>query len=58
MTEKYVHRKNIEHFRKLLAETLDPASRAMIEKLLAEETAKDEIPLNDCGPSPPDDATI
>ena len=57
MTEKFVHRKNIEHFRKLLAESSDPTSRAMIQKLLDEETAKDEILVGDGGRPQPDDET-
>lgn len=35
--ERFVHRKNIEHYRKLLAETTDEAQRQKLLKLLAEE---------------------
>jgi hypothetical protein len=37
---KNIARLNIEHYRRLLAAETDPAKRAMIEKLLAEEEAK------------------
>ena len=39
--ERFVHRQNIERFRRLLAETVDEAERRRILKLLAEEEAKD-----------------
>jgi hypothetical protein len=35
--EKFVHRQNIERYRKLLRETEDPEKRQQIAKLLAEE---------------------
>lgn len=37
--EKFIHRENIERYRKLLAQTTDETERRMIEKLLAEEEA-------------------
>ena len=37
---RYIIRHNIEHYRKLAIETADPAKRAVINKLLAEEEAK------------------
>jgi hypothetical protein len=37
----FVHRKNIEHYRKLLAQTANDGDRTLLEKLLAEEEAKD-----------------
>ncbi len=38
--DRSVARLNIEHFKKRLAGTLDPAERQTIEHLLAEEEAK------------------
>jgi len=38
---EYVHRLNIEHFGRLLLSETDPATRRMIERLLADEKAKD-----------------
>lgn len=45
--DKFIHRQNLVHYRKLLAESeLDPSHDedryAMLLKLLAEEIAKDE----------------
>lgn len=40
-TEKFVHRANLERLRRLLAETRDEAQRRQIEKLIAEEEAKE-----------------
>ena len=42
--ENFVHRENIEHYKKILEFTTNPADRAMILKLLAEETAKEPPP--------------
>lgn len=39
--ERFVRRHNLEHFRKLLAETTDEAKRQQLLKLLAEEEAKE-----------------
>jgi hypothetical protein len=40
----FIHRKNIAHYRELLADDrLDEAGRAYVEKLLAEEEAKDRL---------------
>jgi hypothetical protein len=39
--EGFVHRQNLEHYRKLLAETTDEAQRRMLLKLIAEEDAKE-----------------
>lgn len=38
--QNFIHRKNLENFRKRLAETRDKAEREQILKLLAEEEAK------------------
>jgi hypothetical protein len=39
--ERFVHRANLEHFRRLLAQTTDEAQRRKLEKLIAEEEAKE-----------------
>jgi hypothetical protein len=36
----FVSRKNIEHYRKLLAQTANDGDRTLLEKLLADEEAK------------------
>ena len=38
----FVHRMNLEHFRRLLAESKDEAQRQILMKLLADEEAKDD----------------
>jgi hypothetical protein len=38
--EKFVHRANLEHLKRLLVETKDDLQRRQIEKLIAEEEAK------------------
>jgi hypothetical protein len=42
--QSFVHRKNLEHFRKLLAQTTDEVERRTLLKLLSEERAKDKAP--------------
>lgn len=42
--QSFVHRKNLEHFRNLLAQTTDEAKRRVLLKLLNEESAKDKAP--------------
>jgi hypothetical protein len=42
--QSFVHRKNLEHFRKLLMQTTDEAERRTLLKLLTEEKAKDKAP--------------
>ena len=39
--EQFIRRQNIEHYRKLLAQTTDEAQRQMLLRLLADEEAKD-----------------
>ena len=39
--EQFIHRQNIEHYRRLLSETEDETRRQQIAKLLAEEEAKE-----------------
>jgi len=39
--ERFVHRQNLERFRKQLAEAKDQKTREMLAKLLADEEAKD-----------------
>ena len=42
MLEEFVRRKNVEHYRKLLStDGLDQIERKYVEKLLADEEAKD-----------------
>jgi hypothetical protein len=38
--QDFIHRKNLEMYRRLLAETKDEEQRRQLEKLLAEEAAK------------------
>jgi hypothetical protein len=40
--ERFIHRENLEHYRKLLAQTATDERRQQILKLLAEEQAKDQ----------------
>lgn len=39
--QDFIHQKNLENYRRLLAGKLDDAERVLILKLLAEEKAKD-----------------
>ena len=39
--DKFIHRHNLENYRKQLAETKDEAQRRGLMKLVAEEEAKD-----------------
>lgn len=45
--ERFVHRANLEHLRRLLHDTTDQAERRRIEKLIAEEEAKFPPPSKD-----------
>jgi hypothetical protein len=40
--ERFIHRENLEHYRKLLTQSTDEGRREQILKLLAEEEAKDQ----------------
>jgi len=40
--DEFIHRENVAHFKKLIAEAKDDIRREMLMKLLAEEEAKDE----------------
>jgi hypothetical protein len=42
--QEFIHRKNLENYRKLLAETEDDAERSRIQKLLTEEEANEAPP--------------
>ena len=42
--DRFVHRANLEHFRRLLAQPTDAAQRRQLEKLIAEEEAKEASP--------------
>ena len=47
MLEEFIRRKNVEHYRKLLsADGLDQIERKYVEKLLADEAAKDRAPAH------------
>jgi hypothetical protein len=39
-----IHRKNLEHFRDLLAQSVDEAERRMLLSLIKKEEAKDKPP--------------
>jgi hypothetical protein len=39
--EEFIHRQNLEHYRKQRAETTDEARRRLLEKLLAEEEVRE-----------------
>ena len=41
--EQFIHRANIERYRRLLAQASDEAEGQRIAKLLAEEEAKDSV---------------
>ena len=42
--QNFVHRKNLEHYRELLAQTTDEAQRRILLELLKDERAKDKAP--------------
>ncbi len=42
--ERFIHRQNLERYRKLLTQVTDERQRRQILKLIAEEEAKDEPP--------------
>jgi hypothetical protein len=53
--DRFIHRQNLQHYRKLLSQTTDEAQRVQLLKLLAEEEAKDlSAAQNDDGKSPQD----
>ena len=39
--QSFIHRKNLENFRRQITETKDEAERSQLQKLLAEEEAKE-----------------
>ena len=43
--ERFIHRENLEHYRRLLAQSANGEQRQQILKLLAEEEAKDQQQL-------------
>ena len=43
--ECFIHRENLEHYRRLLAQSANGEQRQQILKLLAEEEAKDQQQL-------------
>ena len=42
--QSFIHRKNLEHYRKLIAQTTNDEDRQTLLKLLADEEAKDKPP--------------
>ena len=44
--QEFVHRKNLENYRMLLANELDETRREVLQRLLAEEEAKELPPLH------------
>jgi hypothetical protein len=50
--QDFVHRKNLEHYRKLLASVSDGAERELLLTLLAEEEAKEQPPTTALGRDP------
>lgn len=44
--QDFVHQKNLEHYRKLLAQTTDEAERRILLRLLKVESAKEKAPTN------------
>jgi len=42
--QHFIHEKNLEHYRKLLAQTTDDAERRILLKLLEEERLKGNAP--------------
>ena len=51
--QDFIHRKNLVHYRKLLAgPTLDDATRDYVSKLLAEEESLDPPPPENDDPPP------
>jgi hypothetical protein len=43
--QEFIHRKNLDHYRRLLADKPDEAQRVLLLRLLAEEEAKELPPL-------------
>jgi hypothetical protein len=53
MTDRFIHRQNIQRFRHLLAEAKDGQVRDTIQQLLNEELAKDNPQQQADGGRPP-----
>jgi hypothetical protein len=53
--QQFVHRRNIEHYRKLLAGKLENSEREAIASLLAEEEGKERLPAAETPPAKPSD---
>ena len=53
--QAFIHRRNIEHYRKLLAGKLEASDRTAIAALLAEEEAKEPLPAAEAAPAKPSD---
>ncbi len=50
--DRFVTRENIERYRKLASETIDPTERSRIMKFLADEVAKIKLELRRRGDAP------
>ena len=44
--DRFVHRANLERFRRLLTQTTDETRRQQLERLIAEEEAKEDPPTH------------
>jgi hypothetical protein len=53
--DQFIHRQNLQNYRKLLAETTDETQRAQLLKLLSEEEAKDPSAPQKGGEKSPQD---
>ncbi|MFI5387922.1 MAG: hypothetical protein ACHQ50_17585 [Fimbriimonadales bacterium] len=42
--QEFIHRKNLEHYRKLLAGTANDEDRRILQKLIMDEESKDKPP--------------
>jgi hypothetical protein len=51
--ERFIERQNVEHYKDLLKSEKDPVKRAVLQKLLAEEEAKQASHPNERRSTPP-----
>jgi len=42
--DRYIHEQNLAHYRKVLSETNNPATRQTVKKLLTDEQATTQVP--------------
>ena len=43
--DRYIHEQNLAHYRKVLSETNNPTTRNTVLKLLADEQATTQVPI-------------